>query len=238
METENQPAVFSGWRRISLASTIIFIFVLTYTVVRYHVIKGVSLEHFPLFISNKAIALGAVVFIGISYLLGNLARFFPNVFSRKVYLRKYFGLLGFGLASIHSMISLILLRPYYYGKFFEGDSLNLVGELSLLFGVIALFIFSLIAIISLQSIVKSMDHHKWRSAQRKGYIALIFVMAHVFTMGIKDWLLLDEWPGGLLPISLVAFIFISIVLLVKLINLITISGKKTITEPSNTEAVT
>jgi DMSO/TMAO reductase YedYZ heme-binding membrane subunit len=230
METEHQPSHLSNWRRITPTSFIIVLLVFTYSIVRYNVIKGVSYEHLPLFISNKAIALGAVVLISISYLLGNLARFFPRVFSRIVYLRKYFGLLGFGLASIHTLMSLILLRPYYYGKFFDGDSLNLVGELSLLFGVIALFIFSVVAIISLPSIVRTMEPGSWRSGQRKGYIALMFVMTHVYTMGIRGWLTPDEWPGGLLPISLVAFIAISFTLLVKLVSLITVRHIKPIHE--------
>lgn len=219
-ESEQQPSLPSGWRRIILPAIILFALVFTYSVVRYNVIKGVAWEHLPLFISNKAIALGAVVFISVSYLLGNISRFI-HTFSRWVYLRKYFGLLGFSLASIHSLMSLALLRPYYYGKFFTAEgSLNLIGELSLLFGVIALFIFSIVAIVSLPSIVNSMDPRKWRSVQRSGYIALVFVLAHVYTMGIQGWLTPEGWPGGLFPISLVAFIILLTVVLIKILAIL------------------
>jgi len=117
-----------GWSRISLISIVIFFVIFAYTVIRYNVIQGVIWDHLPLYVTNKAIALGSVVFISISYLLGSLNHLLSGSFSDKLSLRKHFGLLGFTLAWTHSLISLIILKPDYYRSFFLGDALNLTGE--------------------------------------------------------------------------------------------------------------
>ena len=65
-----------------LAAAVIVGSAFAYAVVRYHIIKGVAWASFPLFISNKAIALAAVTLIALSYALGALARFFPGIFGQ------------------------------------------------------------------------------------------------------------------------------------------------------------
>ena len=199
--------------------TVIVLFVAVgYALLRYNIIKGVEFAHFPLYILNKGISLAAVILIGLSFFIGPLARIWPNKFSSKLYLRKYFGIFGFGLASIHTIMSLILFNPAYYPKFFsESGKLNLTGELSMLFGVLAFFIFSIVALTSIPSIEKSMNKTKWLYIQRAGYFAFLFVMFHVLIMGAGGWLKPDTWPGGLLPISLIAFLVILFVLLARVI---------------------
>lgn len=192
-----------------------------YAIIRYHVLKGVPWEEFPLFISNKAIALSAVVFIALSYTLGSLSRFWPSVFTSILGLRKYFGLLGFGLAAIHTMFSLLLFSPAYYPKFFsKTGTLTLVGELSMLFGVFSFFIFSLVAYVSVPAVAKDMDPRQWQKVQHAGYIGCVLVLLHVTSMGLEGWMNPSGWPGGLLPISLVAAIVISIALLLKITTIL------------------
>lgn len=188
----------------------------TYAIIRYHILKGVSWVDFPLFISNKAIALSAVSFIALSYTLGSLAKFWPMRFETMLTFRKYFGLLGFGLASVHTMMSLLLFSPAYYPKFFtEVGKLSLVGELSMLFGVLSFFLFTIIAIISIPSVSETMDKSQWLKMQRMGYTGCFLVLLHVAIMGIEGWTNPTGWPGGLMPISLVATIIILTVFLLK-----------------------
>lgn len=188
-----------------------------YAIIRYHILKGVSWIDFPLFISNKAIALSAVTFIALSYTLGSLAKFWPKRFEQTLPLRKYFGLLGFGLASVHTMMSLLLFSPAYYPKFFTSvGKLSLIGELSMLFGVLSFFMFSIIAIVSIPSVSEKMDKSQWLKIQRMGYAGCFLVLLHVTIMGIEGWLNPAGWPGGLLPISLVAAIVILTVFLLKI----------------------
>ena len=96
----------------------------------------------------------------------------------------------------------------------------MIGELSLLFGVISFFIFAIVAITSLPSVEKEMDKGKWLKVQRMGYLAFASVGLHVLTMGLAGWLKPQDWPGGLLPISLVAFIVVMVTILLKISTLL------------------
>ena len=207
----------------SSKSTIITLIALAfgYSIVRYNIIKGVSWDNFPLYISNKAISLSAVFLIASSYILGPLARFSPGVFASKLSMRKYLGLIGFGLGAIHAVISLLIFNPAYYAKYFQASGkLNLNGELALLFGVLSLFVFAIVAISSIPSVIESTDQTKWFKIQQLGYLALVFVGLHVLIMGLSGWFKPQDWPGGLLPISLVAFSVILLTLLLKALALL------------------
>jgi len=182
---------------------------LGYAIIRYNIIKGISFANAPLFIANKGIALASVILIALSFALGPCAHFWPKTFVPKLYLRKHLGLLGFGFAGIHSIMSVLLFSPAYYPKFFtETGMLSLYGELSMLFGVLSFGVFSIVAITSLPSIEASLPQDAWLKLQRLGYLAFFFVLLHVFIMGFQGWLKPQDWPGGLLPISLIAFIII------------------------------
>ncbi len=188
-----------------------------YAIVRYNVIKGTPWEQLPLFITNKATALAAVIFIALSYIPGPLARFWPGHFSHWLPMRKYFGLAGFGLGMVHAVMSLLLFTPAYYPKFFTAKgALNLTGELSMLFGVLGAAIFALVAVTSIPSVEKGMEFARWQRIQRLGYWAFLLIMLHVLVMGFAGWLTPATWPGGLLPISLVAFIIIAFTLLLRI----------------------
>lgn len=204
---------------ITTATILTVVFV--YAIIRYNIFKGVAWEQLPLFISNKAISLSAIVFIALSYMLGPLARFWPRTFVAGLDLRKFFGLLGFGLAAFHGIISLLIFTPAYYPKFFlSSGKLNLVGELSMLFGVLAFFVFAIVAFTSILAVTKLIDPQRWLAVQRLGYFGLILVLFHVLTMGFEGWLKPAGWPGGLLPISLVATIVIVLALFLKIMVVI------------------
>lgn len=203
-----------------LTTAVIVIAAFLYAIIRYNVIKGVSWEHLPLLISNKAIALSAVGLIALSYILGALAKFFPKTFEPTLSARKFFGLTGFGLAAMHGLISLLLFSPKNYSKFFlEDGALSLTGELSMLFGVLAFFVFSVVAYTSIPVIAAKMDKHVWQRAQKLGYLGLVLTFFHVLSMGLEGWMNTAGWPGGLLPISLVAAIILAFALLLKLLSL-------------------
>ena len=207
------------WKNVILFSIILFSIVLAYVILRYNIIKGVPWQDFPLYILNKALALGAVVFISISFILGSFAKFWQNKFLKYIKLRKYFGLLGFGLASMHILISLLIFSPAYYPKFFtDAEKLNLTGELSLVFGIISFFLFLIETISSIPSINNSIKPEKWHTIQRLGYTAFFFVLLHVIVMGLEGWLNPSIWPGKLLPISLIAFIIILLTIILRIIS--------------------
>lgn len=197
-------------------SIAVFLIITAYSIVRYHILKGVPWSNFPVFILNKSISLSAVVFIAFSYLIGVVVRANPKALQHWLKNRKFFGLLGFSFAAIHSIMSLAILNASYFpSKFDESGKLNLVGELSFLFGALSVFIFSIVAISSLPQFKDVLDEEKWKTIQRLGYLALFTTLLHVLVMGLNGWMKPQDWPGGLLPISLIAFSIILVTLVAR-----------------------
>ena len=111
---------------------------LLYAVVRYHLLEGVPWRHFPLFILNKTISMAAVGFVACSYLIGKIFRWHDDDKRLRLVVVKFCGLMGFFLATAHAFMAACLLRPSYFGKYFdEGGRLNLEGELGMATGIIA-----------------------------------------------------------------------------------------------------
>lgn len=215
-----------GWKRTSTVVLTVLILSFIYGFVRYNVVRNVPFDNFPLYIANKSIAISATLLIGISFLLGPLARFWPKIFVPHLYLRKHLGMIGFGVASLHAIMSLVLLSPAYYAKFYtQGGKFNLIGESSLLFGILSFLIFSAIFITSLPPIEKHMHSDQWKIVQRFGYLAYFFVLMHVTIMGFQGWFNPESWKFGLASISLISAMFIIFVLIMRLV-VIAFSSKK------------
>lgn len=214
----------SGWRPVILTFAVVFALSILYAVMRYNIFGTVGAEQIPLYIANKAIALTAAILIGISFIIGPLARFWPKRFVPKLPLRKHFGVFGFGLAAFHVLLSLIIFDPAYFPRFFAagaaGGKLTFEAELSMLVGALAIFIFSAVSITSLPSVEREMKPKQWLFIQRLGYIAFALVALHVLVMGYRGWLNSAGWPSGLLPISLISFVAIAFVLATRLAALV------------------
>ena len=189
----------------------------TYAIVRYHVFSGIDWSHFPLFIANKGISLAAVFFIATSYLIGKTLRAYEGDFKKQLILIKFCGLIGFSLASIHALMSLLLVSPAYYPKFFlESGKMNLTGESTMVFGVLSLWCLAITAITSLPFMYDAVGAERWQRGQRMGYLSLVLAAGHVLVMGFAGWLMPGSWQAGLPPVSLVAFGAAMVPLLVKI----------------------
>ena len=109
-----------------------------------------------------------------------------------------------------------MITPAYFAKFFDEDGrLNLVGELGLAVGVVALWALAMPAITTLPMMPKAIGGVRWKRSQRMGYLCLVLVVAHMVVFGLKGWLAPSTWPWGLPPISLVAGIAAAIPIVVK-----------------------
>jgi len=184
---------------------VIFGAALAYSILRYHIAGDVTWNHFPLFILNKATALAAVVLVACSYLIGRVLRWHNDDPKLKLVVIKFCGLMGFSLAVIHAFFSVCLLTPAYFAKFFEEDGrLNLVGELGLAVGVVALWALAIPAITTMPMMPKALGGIRWKRTQRMGYLCLALVVAHMVVFGLKGWLSPEKWPSGLPPISMLA----------------------------------
>jgi hypothetical protein len=196
----------------------IFGLCLAYAVIRYHLVKDVSWEHFPLFILNKVTAMAAVFFVGSSYLIGKgrLIGWYNQDVTMRLVVVKFCGLMGFVLAGVHAFMSFALLTPHYFAKYHaEGGKLNLTGELGIALGILGLWCLLSPAVATLPMMQKELGGKRWKRAQHLGYVALVFTGLHLVVLGQAGWLN----PGGwsyLPPISLIAFAGVLITLLFKL----------------------
>lgn len=194
----------------------IFGVALAYAILRYHIVGTVEWRHFPLFILNKVVSLAAVCFVASSYLVGKVFRWHDHDKALRLVVIKFCGLVGFFLATIHAFMSVLLLTPSYFGKYFtDGGKLNLQGEVGMAVGILALFFLASPAITTLPMMPKALGGWRWKRSQRVGYLALILTAAHLLSLGLKGWLTPGKWPSGMVPISLIAFVVAVIPLLVK-----------------------
>jgi hypothetical protein len=172
-------------------------------VIRYHLFGGVSWSHFPLYVLNKVFALSGFVLLVLSSIISryNHARLFRSLDVDK-------DMLGFSslvLIIIHVFISLILLGPEYYDKFFQLDGkMNFLGELSMLFGVLGLGLMWMVnRFFSISGSIKG-SYNSRRKFRRMIILAIIAGFIHTVFMGIKSWFSPSGWHGYLPPITLLA----------------------------------
>ena len=208
-----------GWEKTFFIFLIVFIISFAYAIVRYTVIRNVSFENVPLFIANKSIALTATILIGLSYILGPLTRISRKHFERHLYLRKHIGISGFAVAALHAFMSLALLSPAYYPKFFDAATgkMTFIGETSMLAGILAFLIFAVISITSLPPIERHMHKDQWKLVQSLGYAAYVLVLLHVAVMGFRGWMNPESYKYGFASISLIAALVIVLVLVMRVL---------------------
>ena len=185
--------------------TLLFFIITIYTLVRYLVFGSVTIHHIPVYLMNKSIALLAVCCL-----------FFAILNSLKPLKQtKKWAMAAFHFTYIHVVISAIIFNREYFPKLFDSSQMNLTGELTVLFGVLASYIFWQDNSHRLSLLKSNIIRPKVLRS-----IALIFILGHLLAMGLNGWLNFALWNGGLPPISLLSFIIvmISLLLLVKYHN--------------------
>lgn len=165
------------------------VFTSVYAVIRYSVFGAVSLIHVPVYIMNKGISMTAAVSLFMTSLClvrreRDAARFWTNACSQSVF--------------VHIFLSLGIFSKAYFHKLFSGDKLNLTGEVTVLFGVLAAY-----CIWRLNT--RGMKTAEWRITSASVYA---LVASHLFVMGYDGWLQVQKWNGGLPPDTLLSFLFV------------------------------
>ena len=192
---------------------------LIYAIVRYNIFKGVEWTHLPLYIVNKSAALAGVIFIALAYMVGKLFGGVPG--SEPVRARaKFFGVTGFAMITMHVLMAMVLLSPANYPKLFrDSGELNLTGELTFLFGVLAYGCLLFPAITTLPYMYDALGMERWLKAQHMGYATLALACGHTFAMGYKGWFDLSTWPGSMPPVTMIGFLAALAGLCVKVVSL-------------------
>lgn len=177
-----------------------------YALLRYAVFKGVGLAHWPLYLNNKAISLAGLILLAASFALRRRAMANDESAMAGRSPGTALARAGFALIVLHVLLSLPILSPGYFPQFFDGDKMNLTGELSLLLGALSFGCCLAVA-------MKFATGDPTRSAttrrgvvQRLAAMMLVLAAGHVLVMGISGWLKPRSWPGGLPPVTFLAFL--------------------------------
>lgn len=196
----------------------VLLFFLIYATLRYIIFKGVDIIHFPLYIVNKIFSISGICFLAVSYATGKLKWLKFNDSTMQNQFIKFTGLAGFSLSAMHVFISLIILSPAYFPKFYSDEMLNLKGELSMLMGIFSLYCFTMPAITTIPFMQEAVGIKKWQQGQRMGYLGLFVAFLHTAIMGFSGWLDISSWPGYLPPITLIGTIIAIIPLYLKFLR--------------------
>ena len=186
--------------RPAIASSIVLLLCFAYAVARYVVFGEVSPDHLGVFIMNKALSLAGLLLIALAVGARPISRVLPAAgWLRED--RRAIGMAGLGYAGIHTVLSLMLLGPGYFAKFYDTQSglMTAAAEWSMLAGAVAL------ALLIWQSRINGGAQGN-ASAQRRwlGTGVLALALAHVGFMGWPGWWTPNTWPGGLPPITLLS----------------------------------
>ena len=171
-----------------------------YALIRYVLLHDVVWANVPLFILNKSVSWSGVIFFGMSLL------------SREKPARRYFGTLSVVAIAAHLLMSLMVLNPSYFAKFYGPDGqMNGVGELSMLAGVVGTLFLGGLFYLNLNGGAVS------GSSLRTGWGRLVLWCAafHVAIMGYNSWLAPMSWYGYLPPITLLSFLTSILILVLR-----------------------
>lgn len=168
----------------------LFFAAMIYAVVRYNVFGEVSWANVPVYVTNKALSWAGLVLFGLS------------VVSRDKADRRGYGTLAVGAILAHVVMSVLVLNPAYFAKFFsESGRMNGMGEASMLAGVLGCVVLGGLFTANLQA-------RETGPSLRAGWgrAVLWFSAIHVLTMGFSGWLAPSGWAGYLPPITLWSFL--------------------------------
>lgn len=159
-----------------------------YATARYHIFRGVPWSDWPTYTLNKAFALAAVVLFVFSVVRVRSARGHSMVSNMPMA-----SLFGF----THVALSLTLLSPAYYEKFFVQGRLTGAAGVSMLLGAVAA---------AAMAVGKGMRADQDAGGPRNLAMLALVVGLHAMLQGLGGWFAPSEWPGGLPPITLISFL--------------------------------
>jgi hypothetical protein len=166
-----------------------------YATLRYNVFKGVAWSEWPIYTLNKVFGLSALLLLMIY-----------AIQRRRGQDQAKGSLLSSAwiLMLIHSGLSLAILKPAYFVKYFQADKLTWQGGFSMLFGVLAA--------VGVHKYCRFCEQCSPASlAVKMGGLAFL-TGVHAALLGYAGWFQPATWPGHFLPITLISFVAGSVAL--------------------------
>lgn len=172
-----------------------------YASTRYVVFGPIAAAHIPLYVLNKSFAWTSIVLLALALGLGPAARLWPAL-GPQLWRRRWWGLVGFALATTHIVMSLAILNYGYYRLMFrQAFEFTLLAECAMLAGALAWLALLAPVAASLPGVRAAMSARYWQGLQRVGVLALALAGLHL-AYGVPGWLTPAAWHGGLPPITL------------------------------------
>ena len=162
--------------------SIYILITLLYAIIRYNIFGGVPFHDIPTYILNKSISFTMILLLA-TIIYKQIKGYKDEVLE----LIRSFKILTF----IHILLSLSLLSKTYYSRLFTDEGLNLFGNLTILFGILAL---------TYMYFVKTKFNY---------LLFLVFIALHLVFLGVKVWFNVDKWLGYMPPISLICFLTVA-----------------------------
>lgn len=198
---------------VSVIVAITAIFSMSYAILRYNIFGQIPWKDLPFYIMNKAVSLSAIILFTISSISKFLNKNKTQIPEERMEINNTIEGISFSLITVHVFLSLMLFKPEILAKFFEEDgTVNLFGSISMIAGIIS---FVSLCGVKLSSLLNTKGNNRLYFFQFSLNVIMAFIIAHLFFMGYKGWITPDKWYGGMPPISLIAFVFSSFGLLLK-----------------------
>lgn len=158
-----------------------------YATIRYNVFKGVAWNDWPTYTLNKVFGVTSLLLLVVAVIRYRSGPSYPN--GKILYTA---GLSG----GIHVLLSVLLLDPVYYEKFFSASKLTFTAGLSMLLGTIA-------AVLFFSGAVSKADR-RVKSKITSLVVICVLTALHTFLQGFETWFKISAWPGLLPPITMLA----------------------------------
>lgn len=133
----------------------------------------------------KTSGLLAISLLGVTLIVGPLARVFPQLDELKAH-RKFWGILSFLVALFHVVLVYIYYYKFNLSRFVAFDHPKYPGILS---GILALVILLLVTLTSNQKALTKLSPKTWKIIQTTSYLALALAVAHFYLMETVDGVL-------------------------------------------------
>tara|TARA_R110000868_G_scaffold78284_5_gene223609 strand:+ start:193 stop:852 length:660 start_codon:yes stop_codon:yes gene_type:complete len=180
-----------------------------YAVLRYNVVGPVPWKDMPIFVLNKGVSLAAIILLAFSFSIRPLINLGLPYLNLGLESRKVLGISGLLLTIFHVLLSFLIFNPQYYPKFFEGDNtLSVIGNFSLLSGLISFMVLGLYHW-CFRNRTEGKEMLIEIITSKIFLLGLLFMLGiHLFFMGFSTWLTPAKWQGGLPPISMISFVVV------------------------------
>jgi hypothetical protein len=205
----------------ALIGAVLTVFLGVYLLLRRGYVFAAPASAGALYVPNKVLAGGAVVLIGLSFLVGPLTRYF-NRFDSWLNYRKEIGIVGGLFGILHGLVSAFLIpKKFTLEGLFSSYSFG-----TTIAGLIAMIVFVALITISYQAMIKWIGGVRWWFLQRWGIrIGVAALAYHVIAMKWAGW---EQWfrVGGvqtaelaspwMAPASLLVMLFLAWIILIRL----------------------